>query len=566
MANSDPPDHRLAWLLGLVCLFIFLANLGGPALFEPDEGRNAEKGREILLLKDWVTPHENFLPALDKPMFFYWLVAISFKLLGVSEWSARLPALVAALACLFFVYRFAHRFWGPWEALWSVLILATSLEFFLLARIVLLDMTLTLFVTLALYSFYAAVHANDERSRRLHCVLMYIALGAGTVIKGLAGVVLPGMVYFFYLLFTKRWSVLGRLYLLPGAILYFGVVSPWYVWAEFRNPGYLRYFFWDEHLTRYVSDEFNRSKGWYYFFFVVAIGFLPWTALLPCVIKDRWQKNDDKNLFLILAAVLPFLFFSASSSQLPHYILPIFPALAILTAQAIVGSLHRNGAKSRILLLAWFICAGFLIYLTVGVKWPNLLVSRMRFDVAKNPLPIGIGAGLSLFIYGAYAWLCNRKSSDSRFFAILCTTLGMTVFFFVGTLLLISASFQRSVKLLAQNSAPFLNEKTQVIAYNIYPTGLIFYLRLDRPIWIVAPRGRSSVMGSPYIARTRPSPALGYGKVLFPFDELPAAWKRLDQPVLVFTKEKHLDRLNTQVGSVTKQVTELDDYVVLTKE
>jgi len=92
------------WLVRLVCLVIVFSNLGSSALFDPDEGRNAEKAREILLLGDWVTPYENFLPTLDKPVFFYWLVAISFKLFGLSEWSARLPSALAGLGCIFLVY------------------------------------------------------------------------------------------------------------------------------------------------------------------------------------------------------------------------------------------------------------------------------------------------------------------------------------------------------------------------------------------------------------------------------------------------------------------------------
>ena len=117
IAETDTVHHYLPWLLGLVCVAVLFANLGGADFFEPDEGRNAEKAREILLLNDWVTPHENFLPVLDKPIFFYWLVAFSYKIFGVAEWSARLPSAVFALGCLFLVYHFARRWWGSWAAM-----------------------------------------------------------------------------------------------------------------------------------------------------------------------------------------------------------------------------------------------------------------------------------------------------------------------------------------------------------------------------------------------------------------------------------------------------------------
>jgi len=115
----------------LLCAAVLFANLGAAALFEPDEGRNAEKAREILLLHDWVTPHENFLAVLDKPMPYYWLVAASYRLFGVSEWTARLPSALAGAGCVVLVFLFARRFFGLWPALWSSLILVSSLEFFI---------------------------------------------------------------------------------------------------------------------------------------------------------------------------------------------------------------------------------------------------------------------------------------------------------------------------------------------------------------------------------------------------------------------------------------------------
>ncbi|MGH7927984.1 MAG: ArnT family glycosyltransferase, partial [Candidatus Binatia bacterium] len=140
--RSRLAERGAAAFLGLVCLAILFANLGGAEFFEPDEGRNAEKAREILLLNDWVTPHHNFLPTLDKPMGFFWPVALSFKFFGFSEWAARLPSALAALGCLLLVYRFARRQWGLREALWSCLSLVTSVGFFVFARVVIFDLSL----------------------------------------------------------------------------------------------------------------------------------------------------------------------------------------------------------------------------------------------------------------------------------------------------------------------------------------------------------------------------------------------------------------------------------------
>ena len=160
-AKRFDPHTWCVITISLFCVVILFSDLGGAALFEPDEGRNAEIGREILLLHDWVTPHYDFIPRLDKPIFFFGLVALSLKLLGVAEWSARLPSVLAALGCLSLTYILARTIFGRWAALWSVLILVTSVEFFALSRVVILDMVLTMFITLSLVCFWLGHLACD---------------------------------------------------------------------------------------------------------------------------------------------------------------------------------------------------------------------------------------------------------------------------------------------------------------------------------------------------------------------------------------------------------------------
>ncbi|HEX9454968.1 MAG TPA: glycosyltransferase family 39 protein, partial [Candidatus Binatia bacterium] len=210
-------DRCMPWLFFAAAIFVLLYQLGAAALFEPDEGRNAEKAREILVLNDWITPHENFYPVLDKPIFFYWLIAFSYKLFGISEWTARLPSALAAFGTLGLIYWFTREHWGKRHALWAGLVLLTSAEFFVLARVVIFDMTLTFFLTLALIAFYEAGHKDNLNRRRGWCLLLYLSLAAGTLIKGLIGIVVPGMIIFFYLLLSRQWSILRRIYLIPGA-------------------------------------------------------------------------------------------------------------------------------------------------------------------------------------------------------------------------------------------------------------------------------------------------------------------------------------------------------------
>jgi 4-amino-4-deoxy-L-arabinose transferase-like glycosyltransferase len=553
-------------LLFSVCLLILFVNLGGPLLFEPDEGRNAEKAREILVLGDWLTPHENFVPVLDKPMFFYWLVALSYKGFGISEWAARLPSALAALGCLLVVYGFGRSRWGQWEALWSALILLSSVEFFLLARLAVSDMTLTFCTTLALCSFYAAVHDQSERARKIHCLVMYVALAVGTLTKGLIATAIPGMVYFVYLLLTKRWSIRGKLYLAPGALVYLAIVAPWYLWVDARNPGFLRYYFWEEHFVRFGSDEFDRSESWYYFVFVGAIGFLPWTMSVPMIVRQLWRKLDDKDLFLSLWAVCPFIFFSASKSQLPHYILPIFPALALLAGQAIVAGFAATRQQSRLLVLAWLVITGFLVYLVFGAAWPDLLPRRIRFPVAEKSIWIATGAALLFLTYAVFTFGKARRWWEGQSAAFILANCSVLVFSVVVSQVLEPASVNRSSKKVAQVSTPLRSENNQMVFYDTYMAGLPFYLRIERPIWVVNPKGKTMLMGSPYISKNLPSPALGYSKVLFTVEEFAEAWKQSSRPFRIIVKAKNVARLHKELDTRTKQLVAVDEYVLLTRE
>ena len=262
--SSEPGQY---WTLGLLlfCISILLVNLGGAALFEPDEGRNAEIAREILLLKDWVTPHYDFIPRLDKPIFFFGLVALSYKFFGITEWAARLPSALAALACLCITYRFASSLFGRRAGLWSALILLSSMEFFALSRAVLMDMTLTCFISLALWSFCLGQRGGESAPGKIQFLLMYVAIGVATLLKGPIGFLLPAGVIGVYLLVTKRWRLLRRMQIPLGIALVILTVVPWYLAAESSNPGYLRYFLWEENVHRFTSKQFNRSGPWYYF-------------------------------------------------------------------------------------------------------------------------------------------------------------------------------------------------------------------------------------------------------------------------------------------------------------
>ena len=563
--GAEPPPGPLVWLLLAVCITSLFWQLGAAGLFEPDEGRNAEKAREILLLNDWVTPHEDFFPVLDKPVFFYWLIAISYKAFGVNEWAARLTSVLAALGCFALVYRFAWIRWGPWEALWSGLILISCVQFFILSRIVIFDMSLTFCITLALYSFYQVAHAGETMRRGIYCILMYGALAGGTLIKGLVGLLIPGLIIFFYLLIANRWSILRSLYLIRGALLFLVLVVPWHLLAEARNPGFLRYYLSDGHFGRFATASFDREQPWYFFLVVLAIGFLPWSMLLPSVIRRSWKSLEDRKIFLLSWTMVPLVLFSLSSSKLAHYILPIFPALSILTATTLTGMFQKRGYNvKRPLAFVWVLQSLNIVYLVLGLIWPAILPAQVRDSLTPIAWSITGYAIICLVILIALFWSKAAKlwQSQSNVFAV--HALGAFFFLSLLTQIMVAISPDRSAKEIARAVRAHADTETQVVLYDTYLTGMPFYLRAHRPVWIVTHANKKkTVLGNFYVATNRAWPDTRWGKALFDLDEFRQVWEKNDTPLLIIVKQKNISRMEEEIGDSPRRLTTVDEYVLM---
>jgi 4-amino-4-deoxy-L-arabinose transferase-like glycosyltransferase len=526
---------------GLFCLlsfFVLFHNLGGAALFDPDEGRNAEIAREILVTGDWVTPYYDFLPRLEKPVFFYAITALSYKLFGISEAAARFPSAASAFAALLLVYFFTRRLLGAWPALWSGLVLLTCLEFSVFSRIVILDMPLAFFITLALSAFYLASTVERGGKKRAYYFLMYAALGCATLVKGPIGVVIPGMIVAVYLIVRRKWSAPLEMEPGWGIMIFFLIVAPWYVWAEVRRPGYLAYFLGQEHFARYLTPYYQRTKPWYYFFVVLAGGFFPWTFFLPCLARRLWKKSlDDFSLYLFLWTVVPFVFFSFSRSKMAEYLLPVYPALAILAGKTIADALERW--EIWLLSLAWQALNLVALSFLLGFLWPQLLPAEAQEVLRQFPaMTIAAIALLALIILPWTTWTTFRQNRE-RLFPPAC--LAFFLFFLFAHRFVEPISFIRSYKELAATSAPLIRPGDQLVIYDSYLPSLPFYLRIDKPIWIVSPEKADEVMGSFYVAEKKPPPAPGYGQVVFTPDEFAKEWS--SRKLLVFIKERRLSDL-----------------------
>lgn len=556
------------WVVILFAVFAWLlsANLGRPGLFEPDEGRNAEIAREILLLKDWVTPHYDFLPRLDKPILYFDIVALSFLLFGASEWSARLPSAIAALACAGATYRLARTLHGRAAALWSALILVTGIEFFALSQIVILDMFLALFLTVGLSCFFRAAQAEEGAAKR-QFLCMYAAFGVATLTKGPVGFVLPAMIITFYIVATRRWALLSRMELPLGITLFLALTAPWYLLAEIRNPGYLRHFWLRENLARFTTTAFHRTEPWYFYLFVLPAGFFPWTLLLPRT-AGAWLRRPltGEALFLGLWALTPLLFLSFSISKMAHYILPVFPPLSIMVGATIADGFRQSRPKAA---RAAIYAGG--VYLALGgavlaaLTWPQLLPSLARAHATAGWRHVSVPAVASVLAALSLAFTTARSRMWRSPSGVYGTTLGgFALFLLLSPALTTPVAEHRSSKLLAAQASAHLEAADQLLLYGGYPSSLPFYLDLRRPIWVISSDEKRQILGSDYVALERPQPAPGHGQVLYRAEEIAAIWRQPDKRLVAFVRSNALGRFGRITGAPPHVLARIQDTVLIT--
>lgn len=323
------------WLLVAVLAAVWFANLEVRKLVRPDEGRYAEIPREMVAGGDWVTPRLNDLKYFEKPALQYWGTAAAYTLFGEHHWTARLwPAATGFLGVLFTAF-VGMRLWGRNAGVLAGAVTASSLLYTLIAHINTLDMGVTFFLTLGMLSLMLAQREPEgDRAERRWMMLAWAALALAVLSKGLIGAALPFASLVLYTVVSGDWRLWRRLHLVRGLLLFALICAPWFAWVSLRNPEFFRFFFIHEHFERFLTKVHSRYQPPWYFIPMLLVGMLPWTFMM-CAAIVRSMRGEARGgfmpqRFLLVWIVFVFAFFSASSSKLPSYILPMFPALALL--------------------------------------------------------------------------------------------------------------------------------------------------------------------------------------------------------------------------------------------
>jgi len=473
-------------LLAAAFIAIWFSNLEYHKLFLTDEGRYAEIAREMAVTGDWITPRLNGIKYFEKPPLQYWATATAYKIFGEHQWTSRLWPALTGLLGIALVLLAGSSLFGPTAGLYAALVLASSAGYIGIGHMNTLDMGLTFFMTGTALAFLLAQRENISSVTSRRWMLAAWACAALAVLsKGLVGIVLPAAVIAIYALLQRDFGVLRRLQWTMGIMLFLVIAAPWFALVQYANPEFAKFFFIHEHFERFLTESHGRVRPWWYFIPMLAAGLIPWLTLLPQALMQGWRMPQPKQVFqparfLLIWIIFIFVFFSASGSKLPSYILPILPALALLIGLI----LAEMGTRQ----LMWHTVPVLLAGVAVLALAPTVvLIGSERVPVAlyQDYVPWIAAAGAALAIGGSCAlFFCRLGNRGAALLGIGFGGLLAAQMVITGHGALSPA---HSAYYIARDIKPYLAENAPFFSVRTYDQTLCFYIK--RTVTLVAFQG-----------------------------------------------------------------------------
>ena len=549
---APSPIHLL--LLFLLSSLLFFIGLGGMGLTDRDEGRNAEAGREMFASGDLVTPTFNGELRVAKPVFVYWLMTLSYHVFGVNEFAARFPSALFGVTLIVMHYLFLTRLRGPTVGLYGALMLLLNIEILALGRMAITDSVLIFFTTLSLYSFWLGLH---EPGLGRHWIWgFYVGMALATLTKGPVGFAVPLITALLYLLATRRWQLFwDRGAPLAGTLLFVILAGPWYT-AMFLIHGDAYSSQAQVHTVgRFLAPMEGHGVGWWFYFPVLLLGFYPWSSFLPSGLYHAYiswrtfrtgqsqsptpsasrasdDSHDELDWFMGIWIVGVFIFFSLSSTRLPHYIGPLFPACAILAASYWTQGLQDPSTKGLRASIHFLMGIGYL--LAIGFASAPALFSRFsgkmlkefplaaQFDLGPGPY---VGAMIVVVAMGLVGYF--GLNDEKRGLAFGAAGGALASVFLVAILTIVPGLNRYAIappQELAYAAGLNLDPKDQLIAFGTLRPSFAFYARrtvsfiphneLDRLRTTLGKGGRIMILLPEYLQDSLPKEAAGFQPIL----------------------------------------------------
>ncbi len=540
MMIARTPNHALL-LLALLALsgLLFFLGLGDMGLTDRDEGRNAEAGREMFETGDRLTPTFNYELRVAKPVFLYWLMDYSYRLFGVNEFAARFPSAFFGVCLIALQYFFVAHVRDRTVALFGALMLLLNVEILGLGRMALTDSVLIFSTTAALYGFWLGLHGEGPVRRWIWA--FYIGMAIATLTKGPVGFVVPLVVAGLYLTWTRRWPDYWRNGVpLTGALVFLLLALPWYA-AMFIVHGDAYASGAKAHtIGRFLSPMEGHHFTIFFYVPVLLLGFFPWSGILPVALYQTftdWREArgtrqlgrseqargarleasgktpgapssrheplvsgpessslpltprppapQELEWFAALWVIGVFVFFTASSTRLPHYIGPLFPAAAILTAcfwSRCLNDPTTPGIRASIHMtmgLGYLLAIGFAGLPTLYAQFSSKMVKEfplaVQADLGSAPYVIAAVLLIGMALVG-YLGL-NDERRGGAFWAAGASFAGMILIVIVVAIPGLNQYFIAPPQVLAYTAGVNLAPQDRLIAYGMTRPSTAFYAR-----------------------------------------------------------------------------------------
>ena len=370
--------RRLLATLILISCFVLFFDLGGRGFQNKDYLRFAETAREMMFTGDYVVPHYAGKIYLAKPPLLMWSIALSSQFTGtITPFTARIPSALCALLSIITVFLFGkHLYKNPMAGFWAGLILLSNYMFFLYSRTVKTDMMLATFIFTALYTFYMG-YTSDAQKRRIYFVLFYISIALAILTKGPLGFILPLIIIFLYLLYRKELLFFKHMHWLMGCGIVGLIVCPWVIlMCQKIGLNTVINNAFSESVVRYGTEEYGHKQPFYFFLPELIKGFLPYSIFFPATFVYLFSKKVERNAgdrwWLSIWFITIFIIMSISRCKSARYILPLYPALALMMGgmwTSISGTEGKN------------VCLNKWIKYTLAIALVTILILSIGFPI-----------------------------------------------------------------------------------------------------------------------------------------------------------------------------------------
>jgi 4-amino-4-deoxy-L-arabinose transferase-like glycosyltransferase len=402
----------------LVPAFFFLYGLDAFPLRDNNEGLYAGIAREMLASGEFIVPHLNGVPYIEKPPLLYWLMSLSMSVFGPTPAAARLVPAGAMLALCAGLYHFCRLHGNKRVGCIASVGLASAVPVALLSHVVLFDLLLTALLGGCLLSY---LHSYLRRSRRALLLAAFL-LALAVLEKGAVALALTGGIVALFLLLMRERDGWRRL-LDPAALaVLVAVAAPWHVWAAYRQEGFAWFYFVNEHLLRFLGqrlpDDYHRGPWWFYLP-RIPVMLLPWSAFLFLLLPDKGKSEAGQGApapiltFCKAAVLFPLLFFSLSQNKAEYYMMVVAPALALWLAVETARRLDNGGTR---LAVCWGVSAATALVLVAAA--PATGAGKVPATAAWL-----LGLGWAVMAVALTRWFGRLRTASSREAALLATAL-----------------------------------------------------------------------------------------------------------------------------------------------